>query len=64
VQREAGGSWRLASVEPGDRNRERQLKKHSASRRCPICKDEAHADAQAQAEAEADDPEPELEAGP
>ena len=55
VQREAGGSWRLASVEPGDRNRERQLKKHSAARRCPICKDEA--------QAEAGDPEPELEAG-
>jgi hypothetical protein len=45
VQREAGGTWRLASVEPGDRDRERQLKKHGAARRCPICKDEAQADA-------------------
>jgi hypothetical protein len=45
VQREAGGTWRLASVEPGDRGRERQLKAHGAARRCPICKEEAQAQA-------------------
>jgi predicted GIY-YIG superfamily endonuclease len=43
VQREAGGTWRLASVEPGGADRERQLKQHSAARRCPICKAEAEA---------------------
>jgi predicted GIY-YIG superfamily endonuclease len=41
VQREAGGTWRLASVEPGGADRERQLKQHSAARRCPICETEA-----------------------
>ena len=45
VQLSAGGTWRLASVEPGGRSRERQLKQHGAARRCPIC--------QAQAEPEA-----------
>jgi predicted GIY-YIG superfamily endonuclease len=58
VQREAGGSWRVASVEPGGHARERQLKQRGASRRCPICKAEAQA---------APEPEPEpgmeLEAG-
>jgi predicted GIY-YIG superfamily endonuclease len=53
VQKEAGGSWRLADVQPGDRNLERRLKQHSAARRCPICK----------AEAQATTPERELEAG-
>ena len=43
VQREAGGTWRLASVEPGGADRERRLKQHSAARRCPICKTEAEA---------------------
>lgn len=43
VQRDAGGTWRLASVEPGGADRERQLKQHSATRRCPICKTEAEA---------------------
>ena len=55
VQREAGGTWRLASVEPGGHARERQLKQRGASRRCPICRTEAQAEAAA--------PEPELEAG-
>lgn len=32
-----GIKWELASVVPGDRFLERQLKKHSAARRCPIC---------------------------
>jgi hypothetical protein len=41
VQAAAGGTWRLAAVEPGTRFRERQLKAHGASRRCPICKAEA-----------------------
>jgi len=52
VQLGAGGTWRLASVEPGGRLRERQLKQHGAARRCPICI------------AEADLAEPEPEAGP
>jgi hypothetical protein len=43
VQREAGGTWRLASVEPGGADRERQLKQHSAARRCPICQTETAA---------------------
>jgi hypothetical protein len=43
VQREAGGSWRLASVEPGGADRERQLKQHGAARRCPICQTETAA---------------------
>ena len=54
VQRGSGGTWRLASVEPGDRSRERQLKQHGAARRCPICRAEAQA---------VPEPEPELEAG-
>jgi hypothetical protein len=41
VQAAAGGTWRLAAVEPGTRFRERQLKAHGASRRCPICRAEA-----------------------
>ena len=53
VQLDAGGSWRLASAEPGTRSRERQLKRHSAGRRCQICK----------IEAQAGEPEPEAEAG-
>ena len=44
VQKEAGGSWRLAATEAGGRDRERQLTQHGAARRCPICKDEAQAD--------------------
>ena len=60
VQAEAGGTWRLAAVEPGTRFRERQLKNHSASRRCPICKAEAQAEPEAEPEAEAE-AEPEAE---
>jgi hypothetical protein len=37
VQLAAGGSWRLASAEPGTRDREAQLKERGASRGCPIC---------------------------
>jgi hypothetical protein len=40
IMREAvrlGIAWDLAGIERGDRNRERQLKQRSASRRCPIC---------------------------
>jgi predicted GIY-YIG superfamily endonuclease len=55
VQRAAGGTWRVASVEPGGHAREHQLKQHGASRRCPIC--------QAEAQAQASPPEAELEAG-
>jgi hypothetical protein len=54
VQREAGGTWRLASVEPGGRSRERQLKQHGAGRRCPICKAEAQAAPEAEIEPEAE----------
>ena len=53
VQVEAGGSWRVAAVETGTRFRERQLKAHSAGRRCPICKAEAQAEPEAEAELEA-----------
>ena len=38
VQLERGGRWVVAQVEPGGFERERQLKKHSASRRCEVCK--------------------------
>jgi hypothetical protein len=44
VQLERGGTWRLASVEPGTRDRETQLKERGATRRCEICKAEAQAD--------------------
>lgn len=47
AQVNAGGTWRVADVQPGDRNRERQLKQHSARRRCPICKAEAQAEPEA-----------------
>ena len=45
VQLAAGGSWRLASAEPGTRDREAQLKERGASRRCPICRNEAESEA-------------------
>ena len=38
VQREAGGRWVVADVEPGTRDRETQLKERGASRRCSVCK--------------------------
>jgi hypothetical protein len=38
VQREAGGTWVVANVEPGTRDRETQLKERGASRRCSVCK--------------------------
>jgi hypothetical protein len=38
VQRRAGGSWILASVEAGTRDRESTLKERGASRRCGVCK--------------------------
>jgi len=41
VQREAGGTWRLARAEPGTRDREAQLKERGRSRDCPICQEEA-----------------------
>jgi predicted GIY-YIG superfamily endonuclease len=64
VQAAAGGTWRLAAVEPGTRVRERQLKAHGASRRCPICKAEAQATSVvAVSTAYPHRPEPELEAG-
>jgi predicted GIY-YIG superfamily endonuclease len=43
VQLAAGGTWRLASAEPGTRDREAQLKERGATRRCQICKDQAQA---------------------
>ena len=57
VQLAAGGSWRLASVEPGTRDREAQLKERGATRRCQICKDASRA-------ASASVPERDLEAEP
>ena len=64
VQAAAGGTWRLAAVEPGTRVRERQLKAHGASRRCPICKAEAQATSVvAVSTAYPHRPEPGLEAG-
>ena len=38
VQREAGGTWILADVQPGTRDREQQLKERGAARRCGVCK--------------------------
>jgi predicted GIY-YIG superfamily endonuclease len=55
VQRERGGTWRLAAAEPGTRDREAQLKERGASRRCQICRAEAQAGEPV--------PERELEAG-
>jgi hypothetical protein len=37
VQLKAGGSWVIGLAEPGDRNRERQIKGHDASRHCNVC---------------------------
>jgi hypothetical protein len=38
VQREAGGWWVVADVQPGTRDREQQLKERGAARRCSVCK--------------------------
>jgi hypothetical protein len=38
VQREAGGTWVVADVQPGTRDREQQLKERGAARRCSVCK--------------------------
>jgi hypothetical protein len=38
VQLQAGGSWVLADVERGTKDREAQLKERGASRRCRVCK--------------------------
>ncbi|HYK70397.1 MAG TPA: hypothetical protein VEV45_20805 [Streptosporangiaceae bacterium] len=32
--------WTVVHTEAGDRNRERQLKQHSTTRRCPLCREE------------------------
>jgi len=40
LQKEAGGTWVLASWEPGTVDREIQLKYRGAVRRCPVCKAE------------------------
>jgi predicted GIY-YIG superfamily endonuclease len=37
VQLKAGGSWVIGLAEPGDRQRERQIKGHNASRYCNVC---------------------------
>ncbi|MGH3180604.1 MAG: hypothetical protein ACRDOE_01640 [Streptosporangiaceae bacterium] len=63
VQLERGGAWRLASAEPGTRDRETQLKERGATRRCEICKTEAQQEASAEAAPSPPEPEPELEAG-
>ena len=51
VQLAAGGTWRLASAEPGTRDLEAQRKERGASRRCPICRAEAQAEPKAEPEA-------------
>ena len=38
VQLHAGGTWVVADVEPGTRDREQQLKERGAARRCSVCK--------------------------
>ena len=38
LQREAGGTWVVADVEPGTKDREHQLKYRSATRRCSVCR--------------------------
>lgn len=38
VQRDAGGTWVLASVEDATQDRETQLKERGAARRCGVCK--------------------------
>ena len=58
VQREAGGTWRLASVEPGGAVLLQLPFPVSAARRCPICKTEAEA-ATHEAWQEATSPQPE-----
>jgi hypothetical protein len=50
VQLAAGGTWRLASAEPGTRDLEAQRKERGASRRCQICRAEAQAEPEAEAE--------------
>lgn len=40
AQKAAGGTWRLADLEWGTRDREAQLKERGAARRCPVCKAE------------------------
>jgi predicted GIY-YIG superfamily endonuclease len=38
VQRTTGGTWVVADVQPGARDREQQLKERGATRRCSVCK--------------------------
>lgn len=38
VQREAGGTWVVADVQQGTRDREQQLKERGAARRCNVCR--------------------------
>jgi hypothetical protein len=38
VQRQTGGTWVIADVQPGTRDREQQLKERGAARRCSVCK--------------------------
>ena len=38
VQREAGGTWVVADIQPGTRDREQQLKERGAARRCRVCR--------------------------
>jgi hypothetical protein len=45
VQLAAGGTWRVADVEPGTRDREQQLNERGAARRCSICKFEREPEA-------------------
>jgi hypothetical protein len=45
LQVKAGGSFVLASVEPGTKDREQQLKYRGASRRCGVCRAERDVEA-------------------
>ena len=38
VQCQAGGTWVVADVQPGTRDREQQLKERGAARRCSVCR--------------------------
>ena len=44
VQLAAGGTWRLASAEPGTRDLEARRKERGATRRCKICRGQPEVD--------------------
>jgi hypothetical protein len=50
VQLAAGGTWRVASAEPGTRDLEARRKERGATRRCQICRNETQAEPEPEAE--------------